>query len=241
MIDSAECLRVEEQLALAGVGALEASELDSDVRRHLTVCPRCRESAASYAAVVAVLAEALQPVDPPLGVRRALMAQVYGDAAGSPAVRARPRLARLWHALPVSRTFTLVAGAAVVAAIALAAWGVSRGATAQASYQVSGTTADPNARGTLVYDPNVQTSTLVVHGLPGPDAAGGGDHVYEVWLIPANGPASPAGFLTLQPDGSTWVAVLNGAVPAYHTVAVTVEPPGGSATPTGIEVISGAV
>jgi len=69
---------------------------------------------------------------------------------------------------------------------------------------------------------------LIASNLP---AAGQGK-AYEMWVIPKGGRPSPAGLF--QSDGMRALYILNGPVDvsAIGTVAVTLEPAAGSATPT---------
>lgn len=241
MAEVMSCAQVEELLALVSLGALDSDGDEAEVTRHLAGCPSCRQAAAGFAATADLLPDALPPVEPPARLRRNLMAEVYAEATGVAA--RRPALwRRLWERLPSGRAFTIVAGAAVAAAVALGAWGAGRSGPAPqptaATYSLTGTTAEPAAAGTLTYDRVSGRGVLEVRGLQPPAASG---RVYEVWLIPAQGVPVPAGFLTLQPDGRSWTGVISGDVPAYRTVAATIEPDGGTPAPTGTEVLSGTL
>jgi anti-sigma-K factor RskA len=70
-----------------------------------------------------------------------------------------------------------------------------------------------------------RTATLRVSGL----SAAPGGKTYEAWVIPAGRPPRPAG---LFPGGRPTTLRLHGTVPVNATVAVTVEPAGGSKHPT---------
>jgi anti-sigma-K factor RskA len=237
------CTHVEELLALSSLGALEARDIDVDVAAHTSRCVTCRSAAAGFATVAGMLPDALPLTLPSAQLRRSIMAEVHADAArtarNSERASARSMLRRLWNSVPAGRGFTLAAAAAVL----LAVWGMARdtpGAPAPAltaSYTVSGTTAEPDASGKVLYDAATRQAVVLVIGLPAPDISGNA-HAYEVWLIPSAGTPVPAGFLTLQPDGRTWAAVLRGNVRAYRALAATIEPAGGSPAPTGTEVVS---
>jgi anti-sigma-K factor RskA len=69
---------------------------------------------------------------------------------------------------------------------------------------------------------------LIASNLP---AAGQGK-AYEMWVIPKGGRPNPAGLF--QSDGMRALYILNGPVDVstIGTVAVTLEPAAGSATPT---------
>lgn len=74
------------------------------------------------------------------------------------------------------------------------------------------------------------TATLSVSGL----AAAPSGKTYEAWIVPASGSPRPAGLFT----GSTNAVRLRGTVPQHATVAVTVEPKGGSRAPTTQPIFS---
>jgi hypothetical protein len=101
--------------------------------------------------------------------------------------------------------------------------------------QVSGTETDPDAGGTFyVHD---DQGVLVLHGLAPLPA----DETYQLWLIPpANGAPLPAGLLEIDQEAPAWITV---QIPAnaqdFATVAVSVEPAGGSPAPTGPIVLLG--
>lgn len=56
------------------------------------------------------------------------------------------------------------------------------------------------------------------------------DHVYELWMIGDDGPV-PAGLFHVDANGRA-IAVMEGNVANTHTIAVTIEPSGGSDMPT---------
>jgi anti-sigma-K factor RskA len=220
-------------LALDAVGALEASDR-VEMERHLSTCASCRHLAAQYADVASLLPAALDPAPPPARLRRSLMAQVYAEAtAKAPA----PWWRRLVTAIPANRAITMVGAAALVAAAVIAIWGMAgRGSTpAPVSYVVSGGTSQQSVTGTLAVDATRTQSVLTVHGL----AALPGTEVYEVWLIPAHGAPKGVAFLTLDPSGRVWTAVVHGSLAGYTTIAATNEPVGGSTGPTGSQVLIG--
>lgn len=228
MADTMSHEEVTDLLALESVGALEASDRDA-MESHLATCAPCRLVAAEYADLASLLPAALEPVPPPARLRRNLMAQVYAEATASPSV---PWWRRLIAAIPANRSFTVVGAAAVVAAIAFGIWGAGRtGAQTPVAYMVSGTT----ATGNLDVGTGGTPAVLTVKGLqPLPSTK-----VYEVWLIPPQGSPKGVAFLSAGPDSSAWTAVVPGSLAGYKSIAATVEPAGGSPTPSNTEVLSG--
>ena len=229
MADAVSHEEVADLLALDAVGALEPSDREI-IERHLATCAACTQTAAQYADVASMLPAALDPVPPPARLRRNLMAQVYAEASAPAAL---PWWRRLVAAIPANRAFTAAGALAVVAAIAFGIWGAAgrTSATAPVTYTVSGTT----ATGTLDVNSSGTQGVLMVKGLEPLPAT----EVYEVWLIPREG--SPRGVAFLSPglNGGPWTAVMQGNMAAYKSIAATVEPAGGSPTPSDTEVLSG--
>jgi anti-sigma-K factor RskA len=127
------------------------------------------------------------------------------DAAAAERTNVVPLLRRRW----VSRGLAVAAAAVVAIAVGL---GVSLSQSSQTRTY------------TLTVGPN-RTATLHVTGLP---AAPRGK-TYEAWVIPARGLPKPAG---LFHSGENATVQLRGTVPQNATVALTVEPAGGSKQPT---------
>jgi anti-sigma-K factor RskA len=231
MADAMTCDEATDLLALDAVGALEPSDREI-VERHLATCATCPLLAAQYADVASILPAALEPVPPPARLRRQLMAQVYAEAT---AVEAQlPWWRRLVAAIPANRAFTAAGAAAVVVAIALGVWGATgRQAATPLSreYMVSGTTAS----GALAVDTVTNQAVLTVQGLDPLPAS----KVYEVWLIPDQGSPKGVAFLSPRPSGGAWTAVVSGSLSGYKSIAATVEPAGGSPTPSQTVVLSG--
>ena len=200
----------------------------------------------------------IAPVEPPAALRgrildrlattpqlAAVEAPVEAPVGGAVAARpgsARPesaeeRARRRWTLRPVS---TLLAAAAVLGllfggGIAVNAVVQAQQASATAS-EVSRIQAAPDSRhatvrvstggtATLIWSAELKRSAIVVRGL----GALPGGKTYELWYLDKAG-ATPAG--TFDANGSTQSVVLAGAMKAGDSVGVTVEPAGGSQTPT---------
>ncbi|HEV7742233.1 MAG TPA: anti-sigma factor, partial [Pseudolysinimonas sp.] len=84
---------------------------------------------------------------------------------------------------------------------------------------------------TLVWSVALQRSALLVDGLTGLPAGS----TYELWYIDTNG-ATPAGTFDVGDDGKHSI-VLAGSMDAGDTIGVTVEPSGGSKTPSTDPII----
>jgi len=239
------CDDIDLVLAVGAVsGGWEAAELER-VRVHTATCARCATAAAGYMATADALVLAVDPVEPAAGLRTRIMAEVYGSM---PAATHQPQppsgmgawLRRVWHGVPSGRGFTVGGLAAAAAAAGLLVWaagpGRQSGGAGPVSAAVQGTLAEQSVHGSFTYYPQTQTGVLSVGGLLAPQ-----DQVYEIWLVrPNNAGTLPVGFLTRQPDG-TWSAAMHRSLEGYASVAATLEPPGGSPTPTGQMVLLGSL
>lgn len=157
-----------------------------------------------------------------------------GVSSGPAAARAQRR----WYTKPVN---LLVAAAAAVALFAGGSiLGVNLGgntydqAQAKSLVELSSaqdlrqSTADIKGGGTakLLWSADLKRSAMVVDSLP----ALSSDKVYQLWYI--NGPAvTSAGTFTASASGPSF-RVLDGGLIAGGAVGLTVEPKGGSTTPT---------
>ena len=92
---------------------------------------------------------------------------------------------------------------------------------------LAGTKAAPAASGRAFWS---QREGLVVAfaNLPATDAG----RVYQLWVIPPGGTPIDAGLLELQPDGRALTLARAGTSQRVGTVAITLEPAGGSPVPT---------
>ncbi len=255
------CAEADDLAPAAAIDALEARE-DSALRAHLAACPESHPTFASFALTAASLAELVDPVPPPASVKTRLLAAVAEDLAAravdapgmTPAARATtPDVAA--SAPPVDLATErgrrrpilgwVLAAAAVLAIVALAGLSLflqarvdtaeqlalqlrdAIGAAGQPGAQVatvSGTDAQPGAGGFVVL-PADGTGYLVVDDLA-PLAAG---QVYEAWTIVGDAAPVPAGLAT-PTDGLAIFPLASGT--AVQVVALTIEPAGGSDTPT---------
>lgn len=240
------CQDADVLAAALSVGSIDSAD-EALLQPHLAACADCRRLAREYMEAAGQLPLALEPLQPPPELRRRLMKAVYAEAATAAqlATPARPALSwrRAWSRVPVGRGFTVLAGAAGAALVAVGAVALSgrQGSSpASASVAVKAMAAAPRASGQLVMDRADREAVLTVTGLPGPSPSAGGTGVYEVWLIPAGGAPVAAAFLSQAPDG-TWTAAIQGDVSAFSMLAATVEPAGGSRAPSGPEVIEASL
>jgi anti-sigma-K factor RskA len=229
-------------VALYVVDALSPAEREG-FEAHLASCTECREEVAGMRDVSARLSHSVE-AEPPASLRSSLLAQVAATPQDSPVSASAGNVV----AMPqrAARRFPyLLAAAAVLAAVGFGGWAAESRQNAEqaASAQqalvsllgasdvrtVSGTTSN-GAAGTVVLSRARDRAVFVTAGMPSlPD-----DRVYELWTI-ADRPV-PAG--TFRSDGDSVVVDLPAAALSAPTIAVTVEPSGGSAQPTTTPIIA---
>jgi anti-sigma-K factor RskA len=234
---------------LSGVYALDALtglELDQ-FEHHLHRCPPCENEVRGFRETATRLAQAVA-ANPPAALRERVLAAASVTRQLSPDVHETPR-ARMRPAggpwLP--RLAVAVAAAAVAAAVAL---GVVQSSTqhqlsqAQAENRsVAAVLAAPDARlavrrttvgglATVVASQSRHALIISTAGLP----VLSGGKVYELWFL-ADHTARRAGLLPPPAVGRTAPLLASGLQPG-DSVALTVEPAGGTSQPTTTPIVA---
>jgi anti-sigma-K factor RskA len=190
--------------------------------------------------------EPVEPVQPSRELRSSIMdklattPQLARDERPTPAA---DRAERRWFTRP-SVLFAAVAAAAALLLGGGVLWNgindytfqlaqADRLAAINAADDVERATVEVGeASATLVWSVEATTAALLVEGMgPAPF-----DKTYQLWYISEDG-ARPAGTFSVSPDGEAW-RVLDGDMAAGDTVGVTIEPRGGSDTPSGDPIMT---
>ena len=101
--------------------------------------------------------------------------------------------------------------------------------------KMKGTPEAPNADGTLVIGHSRLRGVLVASDLPVPDR----DYQYQLWFI-ENGKRTNGGVFSVTPNGYAVVEIISPvSLLDFKSFGVTLEPAGGSASPTGHQVMVG--
>ncbi len=191
--------------AAYALDALDADEAEA-YERHLGQCEECREQLAELNETATALAFGTVAAAPPERLRASIL-----DAAAAERANVVPLLRRRW----VARGLAVAAAAAACIVVGLV---VSQSQSTQK--QVFAVFVDRNGNATI-------TAT-------GLGSAPSGK-TYEAWVIPATGPAKPAGLFSA---GATTTVHLKGTVPPHASVAVTIERAGGATKPTTKPIFS---
>lgn len=229
------CKEVDELAGALALGAIDADEMRA-AAEHLETCPEAHAELRAMVGADAVLVAGLEPIQPSAGLRDRLMDSVTAMpraadvAAPVPQQRDQvmsPRGGWLdWLSPQVARPLAL---AAVVAVIAVGAWGVSLSsqlgerdralravADAIAGGEVAFRVAGDGGRGYVVDTPGPGASFVVADlgSLPA-------DRLYVLWLI---GPEGPVDVGEFRPgDDAVAVVPVEQDLAGFQTFAVTVE------------------
>jgi anti-sigma-K factor RskA len=263
------------------LGALEPGE-EAAVREHLATCDLPHPEFEELGSVVPALLELddSRLVEPPAALRDRLMAAAAADlaarngpteatteaptAADQPAAEpaaaatisfptAEERTAREERRTRTSRLDQAIRIAAVLAIVALGAWGLNlqrqlndARAFDQAVASVVQAAGQPGAKTVILSPAQGQQGSgiaavnpdgsvvMAMHDLP---ASTGGD-VYTAWVIVGSQPTSLGDF-EVGTNGTTGFTSGPATTPAGATIAVTLEPNGGNTAPKGPVVSRG--
>jgi len=194
---------VHEEAAAFALDALDREQTEA-FQQHLAACPDCDAAVEELRFAAAALAFAVEPLVPSGSLRPRVL------DTGAQVIPLRRRR----HARFLAAAMVAAASCAVVVA-AVRPWETGDSQAGFRRYDAKG------ANATLLVSRSGE-AVLAARRLP-PLARG---TVYELWVI-ADGRARPAGLFR----GS--LATLTRPVPQGATVAVSVEPAGGSSRPTG--------
>jgi anti-sigma-K factor RskA len=228
------------EYAVGGLTEEETSQFES----HLATCADCRKEVAEMRDIAVQLSEAVA-TEPPASLRASVLEQIAHTAQYRPSASADPAVGRS-NVVPLQRSVQrrtritgLLAAAAVLAAIAMGGWAVhSRNDANQAAQEAQRLTdvlsakdvrtasADFGTRGngTVVVSQSQRRALLVAADLPALPSG----KVYEAWTIRRS--PTPAG--TFSAGSAQTVVSLPASAVSADSVAVTVEPAGGSSKPT---------
>jgi anti-sigma-K factor RskA len=235
------------------LGALEADEAEA-VREHLATCREIHAEFSELGAVVPVLAETVERVEPPSALKARIMNAAAADlGTHRPIDLAERRQTRLRR--PASPGLTVLARiAAVLAIVALGAWNILLQGQLDASRAYE---RDVAAVLDVAGRPGSLTAILTPDGgsgagLAAVDAAGNvvlalrdlaptkDGRVYEAWVIAADGIPVPLGSFTVGGGGTARLDA--SGLPAVDGIvlAITLESGPGATSPT-LPIVTSAV
>ena len=215
------------------LGALTALEVQA-FERHMAGCAECRDEVERLRPAADALPRSVEQMEPPPGLKAALMAEVEPDGAKRPAAGARDGLgARLARLLSPARP--VLVGAALALGL-LVGFGVSQLASGGEDSRTVVAEVDeqrlPVASGRLqIAGDGEDGGILRVQGMPSLDEG----QVYQAW-VQRDGTIVPQPTFDVSENGGGAVAIpddLSGA----ERVMVTREPLGGARAPSEMPVL----
>jgi anti-sigma-K factor RskA len=249
--------RKHDVASLSGAYALHAlTEGEAqNFEAHLAESEETRNEVTELTDTAVLLGLAVNPETPPPALKASIMARLATTpqldrepvAAASPDARfSSPAMAKAqarWFTRPINAVIGVAAAVALIIGGGVAVNAISTGVTQQAAAdelaaiyaatdsQQAKAPIDGGGQATLVWAESLGSSALIVKDMGALPI----DKVYELWYIDEEG-ARPAGTFTVGADGSSW-QLLEGTMAAGDAVGVTVEPHGGSTTPTTDPII----
>jgi anti-sigma-K factor RskA len=235
----------KEMVPAHALSALDAAD-ERALNEHLEDCAECRRDLAEWDAVAASLALSAAPIEPSPQIREKLLAQIRSEKSVANVVPLPSRQRNLWNSLgSLGQIAAVVLFAALIIAV-IVLWQQNRTLREQNEVyqlltapgtrvaQLSGTTEASAATAKLAYDQNGR-AILIADSLPRAPAG----KEYQLWYIVNNKPV-PGKTFTPDPNGR---GVLKDQVPEAArksaVFAVTLEPAGGVAAPTGAIYLRG--
>jgi len=209
--------------AAGALTAAERREVENDLRRS----PRLAAEVDEFTETAAMLGLATEPVAPSASLRDSILDSVAATPQPSNVVRGP------WFRRPVAAVLGAAAAIVLVAGGAGLALQLNREPTvveqitAAADYDRVEADVDGGGRVTAVWSAKLDQAAILVEDVDDLPA----DSTYQAWLIDDAGHAEPAG--TFQAGSGRTVAVpLDGSMHAGDSIGITIEPAGGSESPT---------
>jgi hypothetical protein len=222
---------------LDGLDEDERGELQREMATHGPDCSECARLMTEYSETAGRMAFAVDalPLSPGAEDRLIEAARDWDRSVGegSAAVLTEAPRRRRGRARPpgIRVKVWLVAAAAAVIAVVAGLLGYALAPTGS-NLQAVTLTATGGQHLSVVYAPGNQDAVLVGSNVTAPPAG----KVYELWYIPTKDAAPvPAG--TFQPNANGGVLMKTKVGSEFVALAVSVEPPGGSPTPTQVILV----
>ena len=256
----------EQALELAGLYALDALTPDekADVDAHLAACPLDHSEIAKLGGVTPAVASLVEPIGAPASVKRRVMEAYAADYPRNETIptphddatfASAPAATRRWQA--PNWMGWAAAGLAVLLLAVLGVVGLNLKSQADLANhradEMAAAVAAMTAPGSQVAVLHGTGAAAGVNGFAAfPTSTGGRGYMvmtdvppaptgktYQAWYI-VDGTPTSAGTMSADPDGNVIAAGLE-PLNGTETIAVTVEPSGGSAQPTSEPIVVGTV
>lgn len=247
----------EELAALAALDLLEGEEL-ARWKAHRSECESCRASGQSFAEAASTIPLGLDPVKPPDEVRRKILRELRGPVREprtlAPLITAVAALIiigvagvflflqqrdlrneiehlRTREEMVASENRRLISTTAE-----LSSWIAAMTSREAKEFHLQGLEAAPSAEASVYMDPSSRTALIFFSGLQRPEK----DQQYQLWIIRKGEQPEGAGTFEVSEEGTARLRLENLPVDEeIEAMAVTIEPHGGRAAPSGDMVLLG--
>ena len=228
MSDSDDITTRAASYAAGALTPAERRDVENDLRRS----PRLAAEVSEFTETAALLGLAVEPVEPPASLRDSILGAVEATPQASNVVRgpwfSRPVAALLGAAAAI----VLIAGGATIALQLNREPSTMEQITAAADYERAVGDVDGGGSVTAVWSESLGRAAILVDDL----AELPSDRVYQAWLIDEAGHAEPNA--TFEAGGSqTHTVDLTGQMDAGDAIGITIEPAGGSSSPTTAPIV----
>jgi len=238
MQDDAHVLDLLPAYALGSLDEVETSL----VAAHLAGCELCTKELASFQQVVEQLSLSAPDTPPAPELKRRLMEQI-SSRPGLGAYRERPpRQPLLQRLIPVFAILGIILILAL-SATSLLLWQqlnrseVLTGPRGMRAVALNNSAAAPQSSAIVIISADGQNGVLVVDELQQLDPT----LQYQAWLI-KDGEYTPGPVFSVDESGYRGMRIeAPESLRSYSAILVTIEPAGGSASPTGQQILSGSL
>jgi len=233
-----EAMHVLESLPAYALGSLDAAEAQV-IAQHLAGCQICRSELNAFQDVAGQLALTAPQAEPSHDLKPRLMERIQSLSPS------RSRMER-WRFAGPSLPMGAIVGLILIATLAvsnLLLWQrlnqmeVLAGPLGMRAIALQNTNASPTASGFVIISADGQNGVLVVDELPVLEP----EREYQLWLVQDEQSTSGAVF-SVDESGYRGMRIeAPQSLLMYSSVRVTIEPIGGSADPTGEQVLDGSL
>jgi len=222
------------------LGCLDEEEAQS-LSCHIHTCKACRKEVAAYQSIVFQLGHSVPTVEPPSHIKSAILHETKASQhKNGTTLRVKRRRFKFSFVTPVWSTTAAIL-IIVLGVGNLLLWDRVRHLRHEIQsgdahlIELEGEEGAPSAEGYVYISDDGREGTLIAEELP----ALTNDQVYQVWLI-RDGSRTSGGVFSVSDDGYGSLRI-NSSSPlnSFSSIGVSIEPAGGSISPTGEKVLGG--
>ena len=228
--------QILEMLPAYALGCLDQEEAVM-VSEHISTCTKCNGQFLGYRSTVDTMAYGAPAVFPPDSLKQKLMQRIQTTAekpsVSQPATKHR-KLKSLWQSLSPAWAFASLALIVSLSVINLLQWHHTQKQHKEIAVELlilkmKGTDRAPKGDGTFVISQDRKKGVLVASDLPIPDE----NQQYQLWMK-KNGRQVSGGVFPVTSTGYAVVEIQSKeSLSNFRSFEITLEPAGGSSTPTG--------